>query len=559
VSSDDNGENNGDVLPTPRAASSKSQSYTPMSAGRRRMQPNTAPVAPMFAHQSSMDNDLTELGAINSEHPKQYRRAKKSRLGQLDAGSAEPYTYTGLGGLPFHTPSETLSRSCDSSDQPQSYAPQRPKRPFVDGTSASSTKRSKISANVHIPKPSLIVTLKLTPAKDASNQDNTAPPQQSHTRMLSPELPHLDDIIAGRSTAPVNRQSDVENDDSHFAIRSPVSSTRRRSAYSFLDPESAPEKQTQPPPLAQPQPAIANMAGLPFVSTTKGTTSDRLSRPEPNRTPRTMQTHDTAGPLQSAPTGMLEATNELGRPARNTPEAAFGVTGHNVSASHNASDSQHDVKRERERELHPPQPDPESHVNTEANDIDTNSQSAVADGTPTPIIGVQQTTSSTHEPESKVDPSIPATAASETATAPTSNDDALTNIYLSLYLDEKADHDDPVGCVTLTGLTTRDAFFNMVQEDLESELELGDKIVLVKIRRADGKAFQGSLNLTMPIKPAGQQDMWQALVKNILKQGAGEGGLRGYVKVKNPVAKDERGTSQGREINVASQRQLCAA
>jgi hypothetical protein len=549
VSSDDNGENNGDVLPTPRAASSKSQSYTPMSAGRRRMQQNTAPVAPMFGHQSSMDNDLTELGAINSEHPKQYKRAKKSRLGQLDAGSAEPYTYTGLGGLPFHTPSETVSRSCDPSDQPQ---PQRPKRPFVDGTSVSSTKRSKISANVHIPKPSLVVTLKLTPAKDASKQDNAAPPQQPHIRMLSPELPPLDDIIAGRSTAPINRQFDVENDGSwtqpgdHQPIPERQSSRQsvEEAAMNNTPIPSGPEPtQTVPdvPTLAgdftqaldatQPQSNVAAKDPV-FQAVDR---FHELSRPQPNPTPRTTQTHDTAGPLQSAPTGMLEATNELGRPARNTPEAAFGVTGHNVSASHNASDSQHDVKRELESELHPPQPDPESHVDTEANDIDTNSQSTAADGAPAPMIGVQQTESSTHEPESKVDPSIPATAASETATTPTIHNEALTNIYLSLYLDEQANHVDPLGCVTLTGLTTRDILFTMAQEDLESELDPGDQIVVVKIRRADGQVFKGPNIRTMPIKRAGQQDMWQALVKTLLVDGAGEGGLRGYVKVKPSI------------------------
>jgi hypothetical protein len=226
VSADDNGENTGDRLPIPRAASLESQSYTPRSAGRRGMPPNIAPVAPMFSHQSSMDNDQTELGAINSEHtcpgsmqyPKQHKRAKKSRLGQLDAGSAEPYTYAGLGGLPFHTPSETLSRSYDPSEQPQSYTTQQLKRPFINGTSESSTKRSKISPTVHIPKPSLIVTLKLTPAKDVLDRRRNAPPQQPHISTPSSELLDLDEILAGRSMAPVDRQSDVADFESWTQI-----------------------------------------------------------------------------------------------------------------------------------------------------------------------------------------------------------------------------------------------------------------------------------------------------------------------------------------------------
>jgi hypothetical protein len=167
-----------------------------------------------------MDNDQTELGAISSEHtglgstqhPKQHNRAKKSRLGQLDARSAEPYTYipgTGLGGLPFHTSSGILPRSHNPSEQPPSHTKPHIKRPFINGASESSIKRSKISSTVHTPKPSLIVILKLTSAKGAQNRGKTAPPQQPYISMPSPELPHLDDIIAGCSMAPVDRQSDV--------------------------------------------------------------------------------------------------------------------------------------------------------------------------------------------------------------------------------------------------------------------------------------------------------------------------------------------------------------
>jgi hypothetical protein len=59
--------------------------------------------------------------------------------------------------------------------------------------------------------------------------------------------------------------------------------------------------------------------------------------------------------------------------------------------------------------------------------------------------------------------------------------------------------------------------------------------VIIKIRRADGQVFKGSNIPTMPIMQAGELDTWQALVKNILVHGAGEGGLRGYVKVRKAV------------------------
>jgi hypothetical protein len=88
-------------------------------------------------------------------------------------------------------------------------------------------------------------------------------------------------------------------------------------------------------------------------------------------------------------------------------------------------------------------------------------------------------------------------------------------------------------------LTTRDILFDTVQEYLESEIdEIGpdDKIVAIKIRRADGQVLKGPNIPTMPIRQAGKEDMWQALVKTLLVHGAGEDGLRAYVKVKRLVS-----------------------
>jgi hypothetical protein len=214
-------DNNPTDPSSPRAASSERQSNVLLSAGRREMPPNIAPVAPMVFGQSSMNNHQTEPGAASSGHThsrprqntKQLKRSEKDRPDQLRSGSARSHACspkTGMAGLPFHTSPGPLPIS----EQSRSYPPQPPKRPLIDSTPVSSTKRSKISANVRVPKPSLIVTLKLTPAKDAPTQDNTALPQQPHIRMSSPELPPLDDIISRRSTAPVDRLSGVDNAES---------------------------------------------------------------------------------------------------------------------------------------------------------------------------------------------------------------------------------------------------------------------------------------------------------------------------------------------------------
>jgi hypothetical protein len=124
----------------------------------------------------------------------------------------------------------------------------------------------------------------------------------------------------------------------------------------------------------------------------------------------------------------------------------------------------------------------------------------------------------------------------ETSPSPTDKDcSSLRSVFFKLYLDEEADPLEPQCCVKLTGLTTRDELFTMMHDDLQDDLDDGDQIVAVKVKRADGEVFRGPNVRTMPIKRVGRQDMWRELINTLLEHGAGEEGLRGYVKVKKFV------------------------
>jgi hypothetical protein len=566
----------------------------------------------MGNHQQEPGADISEYVDHSSmQSAKQQKRKKQNRPGQIDRSMAEVCTHapeTGLAGLPFHTSLGIQPRPHGPSEQTHPLTAQHTKRPLVGGTSESSTKRCRISSSVNVPKPSLMVKFKLTPAKDVPNRGKTAPPQQSTTSMPSPELPSLDEIIDRRSMAPIDRRSDMASTESltqpadHQPIaRQHMQATVESVAESGGDTTPVPSGSaptqtaahvstladaiTQASSATQPQPdtntqdsdsqAVAKFRELwsarskplfdqllldylrqipveevadcahsfvenvrdqgPSSSTRSGLlamSSNIDARRTQYRTPRTMQSDDAFDALQSAASRGLEAMQEHNNTAQDTSEITSGTTCKNISASHNRSDAQHDVEPERDLPL----PDSEPQLGTKADAI---LQSAVADGTPFPMMGVQQTEGPTHEPANKADSSIDAAAASETAKAPTSNNDAVTDIYLSLFLDEQADHGDPLGCITLTGLTTRDILFDTVQEYLESEIdEIGpdDKIVAIKIRRADGQVLKGPNIPTMPIRQAGKEDMWQALVKTLLVHGAGEDGLRAYVKVKRLVS-----------------------
>jgi hypothetical protein len=124
----------------------------------------------------------------------------------------------------------------------------------------------------------------------------------------------------------------------------------------------------------------------------------------------------------------------------------------------------------------------------------------------------------------------------ETTPSPTDKDcNSLKSVFFKLYLDEEADPLEPQCCVKPTDLTTRDELFTMMHDDLQDDLDDGGQIVAVKVKRANGEIFRGPNLRTMPIKRVGQQDMWRELINTLLEHGAGEEGLRGYVKVKKYI------------------------
>jgi hypothetical protein len=495
----ENRDNNFADPSSPRAASSERESNILLSAGRREMPPNIAPVASMVPGQSSMNNRQTEPFAANTGHThsrsrqntKQLKRSEKDRLDQLRSGSARSYACspkTGMAGLPFHTSPGTLS----TSEQSQSYPPQHPKRPFIDGTPVSSTKRSKTSANVHISKPSLIVTLKLTSAKDASNQDNTAPPQQPHIRMPSPELPPLDDIITWRSMAP----------------------------FDLLD----------------------------------GTTRDQRSTLEPDRTPDGIQAYDAIDPIQSVDSRVLGAMDEHAPPdpAPSSRSVTLGPTGQDVFASHNASDSQHNVVPQR----HQPLPDSEPRVDTEVPAVNT--QHGIAHGTLTPMVGAQQAGTLTQNAANNTDLPILVAAVPETgstATAPNSNSEIVPrstapldssshsngalDIELDLWVDGKIDLNlaEPDAWLELTELTSREELFRLGKVYLQESghLEADDEIVAIIFKCADGGFIPGTRKTSVPIARVGIRDMWKRLLEKMSAAGIWKGEMRGYVRVQKAV------------------------
>lgn len=124
--------------------------------------------------------------------------------------------------------------------------------------------------------------------------------------------------------------------------------------------------------------------------------------------------------------------------------------------------------------------------------------------------------------------------ASKTAAVPgpaTSTDDLLSGVFLSLYLEGAVETDDSIGCSTLDGLETKDKLFAEVQAILDDQLDAGETVCVIRVRREDGEVFPG-LNTPSVSITRGGKDVWNSLIKRILDQGIGDGGLRGYVKVK---------------------------
>lgn len=127
-------------------------------------------------------------------------------------------------------------------------------------------------------------------------------------------------------------------------------------------------------------------------------------------------------------------------------------------------------------------------------------------------------------------------ASPQTKAAPTEQNtnskDSMASVFLNLYLDEAAATEDPLGCITLAGLETKEELFEEVEVILEGELGANDTISMIRVRRADGQVFPGPNILSLAITRGGKQDMWSILVQMVRDPGTGDGCLRGYVKVR---------------------------
>lgn len=197
---------------------SQNQGSVPQSASRQRMPPNIAPVAHMSSDQRSPGNLATERNAVTSDYVrpmrpmKQKKRRNNDHLNQVDGSSDAAYTYTprpSLGGLPFPKSSEARSASLNPVGYSQAPSTLRTKRPMAESLDEPSNKRSRISPSVIVPKPSLIVTLKLTAEQGALlNRGKAAPPQPSYDPLHSPDLPDIDEIVARMPASLVDQQVD---------------------------------------------------------------------------------------------------------------------------------------------------------------------------------------------------------------------------------------------------------------------------------------------------------------------------------------------------------------
>ena len=115
------------------------------------------------------------------------------------------------------------------------------------------------------------------------------------------------------------------------------------------------------------------------------------------------------------------------------------------------------------------------------------------------------------------------------------HDHTPTDIPVRLYLDEETNSLKPQGYLTLDGLLSKDQLFTEIQAGLEEYLDVADQIASVTVKRADGEVFDDLYADELRITRAGKQDVWKLVIRTILKHGAGEGGLKGYVKMKKLV------------------------
>lgn len=107
--------------------------------------------------------------------------------------------------------------------------------------------------------------------------------------------------------------------------------------------------------------------------------------------------------------------------------------------------------------------------------------------------------------------------------------DFLTKRMLHLYLQGQ---EESVGVVDLVKAKTHEKLFVSIKNTIADEIDDSDTIVAVSISREDEGPIEGTKKQKIPIKKNGDPSIWEALVTFIAKNGAGEGGLMGLVRVK---------------------------
>jgi hypothetical protein len=117
-----------------------------------------------------------------------------------------------------------------------------------------------------------------------------------------------------------------------------------------------------------------------------------------------------------------------------------------------------------------------------------------------------------------------------TPNLPRGTNHSSADIQLALYIDG---HNELAGVIEITNVTTRDELFDMIRQDLQDELAVGDRFDVVRFQRTDGEAFPRPNARSVPIKRFGQQDMWKAMVKTMLEHNIGD--LEAFVIVKKGV------------------------
>jgi hypothetical protein len=554
----------------------------------------------MFQDWPPMGDHQQELGADSSEYvdhssiqsAKQQKRKKQNRPGQLDSNMTEVCTHapeTGLAGLPFHTSLGIQPRPYGPSEQTHSLTAQHTKRPFVGGTSESSTKRCRISSSVNVPKPSLMVKFKLTPAKGVPNRGKTAPPQQSATSMPSPELPSLDEIIDRRSMAPVDRRSNMASTESWTqpADHQPIAKQHMQASVESVaesDEDTTPVPNGSPPtqiapidltkyarshwthdltsgqtltqnaPLSSRQPRLSYPGVIESPSGPAVENTDLSGRRSlrPDRSRRTALDYGPIG-LHEAATNtlmtMIDHTEALpattaGPPAGFVKELHITPTNarqiiselHSTTEPEAATDLTKDAQPEgvaETRDILEPQTMIDSRDLTQSSTV------------PEPLNSLKSRIPEHIAPQETNTTQPLVVDASETVSRPIAASDSSSHpndaldIELELYIDGKANMNlaEPDAWLMLTDMTNRDELFRLAKDLLEalSHLDAGDEIVAIIFKRPDGEAIPGTSKTSIPITRVGQQDMWKRLVKNMSGAGTWKGELRGYVRVQKAV------------------------